>query len=59
MAPEDYMSRALELAINADLARDTNPIVGAVIVDAAGKIVIHDVNMQPISARCNAIAVSN
>lgn len=39
VAPEHYMSRALELAISADLARDTNPIVGAVIVDDAGNIV--------------------
>ncbi|MSY53277.1 MAG: bifunctional diaminohydroxyphosphoribosylaminopyrimidine deaminase/5-amino-6-(5-phosphoribosylamino)uracil reductase, partial [Actinobacteria bacterium] len=39
MSHDSFMSRAIELATNADLARDVNPVVGAVIVDASGAVV--------------------
>jgi len=59
VAPEDYMSRALELAINADLARDTNPIVGAVIVDAAGKIVGQGFHNGSGTAHAEVVAIAD
>ena len=39
MPHESFMSHAIELATNADLTRDINPTVGAVIVDASGAVV--------------------
>jgi len=39
MSSDVHMSRAIELASKVDLARDTNPTVGAVIVDASGIVV--------------------
>jgi diaminohydroxyphosphoribosylaminopyrimidine deaminase/5-amino-6-(5-phosphoribosylamino)uracil reductase len=39
MSSDVHMSRAIELASKVDVARDTNPTVGAVIVDASGIVV--------------------
>ena len=39
MSSDLHMSRAIELARKVDLARDLNPTVGAVIVDASGAVV--------------------
>ena len=58
MAAERYMSRALELAISADLARDTNPIVGAVIVDDAGNIVGEGFHNGSGSAHAEVVAIA-
>lgn len=39
MSSDMHMSRAIELASKVNLARDINPVVGAVIVDASGIVV--------------------
>ena len=58
VAAERYMSRALELAISADLVRDTNPIVGTVIVDDAGNIVGEGFHNGSGSAHAEVVAIA-
>ena len=53
------MSRAIELAKRADLARDTNPVVGAVIVDSAGKIVGEGFHNGSGTAHAEVVAIAN
>jgi diaminohydroxyphosphoribosylaminopyrimidine deaminase/5-amino-6-(5-phosphoribosylamino)uracil reductase len=52
------MSRAIELAKSADLARDTNPVVGAVVIDSAGNIVGEGFHNGSGSAHAEVVAIS-
>ncbi len=58
VAHEIFMSRAIELARSADLARDTNPTVGSVIVDAAGNIVGEGFHNGSGTAHAEVVAIN-
>ena len=47
MTDEAYMQRALELALQAEGNTSPNPMVGCVIVDAEGNIVVRAIIIRP------------
>jgi diaminohydroxyphosphoribosylaminopyrimidine deaminase/5-amino-6-(5-phosphoribosylamino)uracil reductase len=58
MTHDSFMSRALELAKTTDLARDINPAVGAVVVDANGAVVGEGWHNGSGSAHAEVMAIN-